>query len=394
MSYDFDRIIDRTNTDSIKWDIKEGELPMWVADMDFATPPEVLDTLKQRVEHGVFGYSDVPGAWYDAYIGWWEKRYGFSMEKEGLIFSTGVIPAISSIVRKITCVAEKVLIMTPTYNNFFNSIRNNGRVPLECPLNYVKEGEGDGGSRFAIDWEGFEACAKDPQTSLFILCNPHNPTGTLWDADTLARIGEICEKWGVTVLSDEVHCDLTPPGKPYIPFASVNERNKRISVTCLSPAKTFNLAGLHSAAVYVTDPVLHHKVWRGLNTDEVAEPNAFACGGAIAAYTKGGAWVDELQAYITENKRMLSEYIREQIPWLLDASGPATYLCWVDVSRAGKSGDFRNFLRQKTGLWITDGAIYGDGGDGFVRINVACPRELLSDGLQRLKKGTQMFLQR
>ena len=205
MKYDFDTPYDRRHTDSMKWDVAEGELPMWVADMDFPTAPAVREAVRRRAEHGIFGYSVLPGAWAEAYVGWWQRRHGFTMEKDWLIFTTGVIPAISSAVRRLTTPAEKVVLMTPVYNIFFNSVLNNGRVVLESPLLY--DGEG-----YSVDFADLEKKLSDPQTSLLILCNPHNPVGKIWDRETLARIGALCATYHVTVISDEIHCDLTDPG--------------------------------------------------------------------------------------------------------------------------------------------------------------------------------------
>ncbi|MCR5249057.1 MAG: pyridoxal phosphate-dependent aminotransferase [Lachnospiraceae bacterium] len=377
--YDFDHVPSRFGTNSLKWDVKEGELPMWVADMDFPAAPEILAAMEERLRHGVFGYSDVPESWYDAYIDWWRSRHGFTMEKSWLIFCTGVIPAISSMVRKLTTPNEKVLINTPVYNIFFNSIRNNGCRPLECPL--IREGKS-----YRMDMEAVEAAMADPQCSLMILCNPQNPTGIIWDMDTLGQIGSLAKRYHVTVIADEIHCDIVRPGKAYIPFASVSEECREVSVSCLAPTKTFNLAGLQTAAVSVPDPFLRHKVWRGLNTDEVAEPNAFACVAAEAAFTKGGAWLDELCAYLFENRRIAEERIRERMPRISVTEGDATYLMWLDLSALGMgSVELQRLLRERTGLYLSEGSIYGKGGEGCLRMNLACPRERVEDGLDRLE---------
>ena len=289
MPYDFDQITDRRGTHATKWDVGPGELPMWIADMDFPTAPEIQAAIQERAAHGVYGYTDVPEAWYDAIAGWWRDRHGFSMEKDWLLFSTGVVPTISSVVRKLTTPGENVLTMTPVYNIFFHSIENNGRRVLESPLAYA-------GGAYAIDWADLERKLADPQTTLLLLCNPHNPVGAVWDRETLERIGALCWKHHVVVLSDEIHCDLTDPGYAYTPFASVSDLCRQNSITCIAPTKTFNLAGLQTSAVAVPDGVLRHKVWRALNTDEVAEPNCFAAEAAVAAFTKGGPWLDALRA--------------------------------------------------------------------------------------------------
>lgn len=291
--YDFDTVVDRRNTGSLKWDVAENELPMWVADMDFKTAPQIIDAISERVSHGVFGYSIIPDEWNDAYISWWDRRHGLKIERDSLIFCTGVVPAISSTVRKLTTPGENVLIMTPVYNIFFNSIFNNGVNVQESPLGYEN-------GRYFVDYDRLEHDLSNPQTSLMIFCNPHNPCGIIWTKDELAKIGALCRKYNVTVISDEIHCDITAPGKSYVPFAAASEDCADISITCIAPTKCFNMAGLQTAAVMVPNKFLRHKVWRALNTDEVAEPNAFAITAAVAAFTKGEPWLEELRKYLWE----------------------------------------------------------------------------------------------
>ena len=385
MNFHFDRPVDRRNTGSLKWDVQEGELPMWVADMDFQTAPAVREAIRARAEHGVFGYSIVPKEWYQAYISWWEDRHGFTMERDWLIFCTGVVPAISSMVRKLTTPAEKVLLMTPVYNIFFNSILNNGRQALECGLPYD-------GTEYRIDFEDLERKLADPQTTMMLLCNPHNPIGKIWDRETLARIGALCRKYHVVVISDEIHCDLTAPGRDYVPFASVSEDCRDNSVTCIAPTKAFNIAGLQTAAVCVPNPVLRHKVWRGLNTDEVAEPNAFAVDAAIAAFTRGGDWLDALRVYLEENKTLVKEFVKRELPRLHVVPSEATYLLWVKLGSGESSAeDVAEFIRGKTGLYLSAGNPFGGDGGSFLRLNAACPRTVLEDGLSRLKEGIEAW---
>lgn len=417
MKYDFDTQVDRRNTNSLKWDVAEHELPMWVADMDFPAAPEIQEAILRRASHGIFGYSTIPDEWYQAYMGWWENRHGLRMQKDWLVFCTGVVPAISSVVRKLTTPAEKVLIQTPVYNIFFNSILNNGRLVLENNLTYR-----DGA--YEMDFVDLEEKLSDPQTTLMILCNPHNPIGKIWDRDCLERVGELCWRHHVTVISDEIHCDLTDPGTAYVPFASVSEKCRVNSITCIAPTKAFNLAGLQTAAVVVPDPTLRHKVWRALNTDEVAEPNAFAVDAAIAAFTKGAAWLDELRQYILGNKNIVASFLGREVPQARLVPSQATYLLWIDCTGlAGKAcADVKgianadadahvdadastnadahanddastkgiaSFLREKTGLYLSDGAQYGRCGEGFLRWNIACPRSTLADGLERFWDGIQ-----
>lgn len=385
MTYDFDTPTERRNTNSLKWDVAEGELPMWVADMDFQTAPEIREAIMKRAEHGIFGYSVIPDAWYEAYIQWWKMRHGYTMERDWLIFCTGVVPAISSIVRKMTTPAEKVLIQTPVYNIFFNSILNNGRQVLESPLRYD-------GKEYRIDFADLEEKLSDPQTALMILCNPHNPTGKIWNRQTLEKIGALCSRHHVTVVSDEIHCDLTDPGESYVPFASVSETCRQISITCMAPTKAFNLAGLQTAAVSVPDEVLRHKVWRALNTDEAAEPNAFAVEAAVTAFTRGADWLDALRDYLYENKKLAAAYIEKEIPGVRAVASQATYLLWLDCSGLiGCGREAAGFLRRETGLYLSEGSQYGGNGADFLRMNIACPRAVLKDGLERLKNGLAAY---
>ncbi len=386
MKYDFDQVVNRRGTGSLKWDVPERELPMWVADMDFQVAPEIREALNKRVEHGIFGYSILPDAWYDAYQSWWSRKHHWKIEKDWLIFSTGVVPTLSSVVRKLTTVGENVLIQTPVYNIFFNSIRNNGRNVLESPLKYD-------GREYSMDYEDLERKLSHPQTTLMILCNPQNPVGKIWDKETLARVGELCAKHHVVVVSDEIHCDLTDPGAEYIPFASVSEVCRENSVTCIAPTKAFNIAGLQTSAVVVPNPVLRHKVNRGLNTDEVAEPNVFATVGAIAAFEKGEEWLEELRVYLAENKAFLRNYMQEKLQQIEVVPSNATYLLWLDVSAiTGDATELVDFIREDSGLYLTEGEEYGACGKSFIRWNTACPRSLLIEGLERFESSVRKFV--
>lgn len=380
MKYDFDEVIDRRGTNSLKWDIGENEIPMWVADMDFRTAPCIINAIKDRADHGVFGYSIIPDEWYSAYIDWWKTRHDATFRKEELIFSTGVVPTISSCVRKLTTAGENVLLMPPVYNIFYNSIKNNGRNVQECPLEYS-----DGS--YSINWERLKSCLEDPQTSLMLLCNPHNPIGKIWDKETLARIGELAYDNGVVVLSDEIHCDITDPGRSYNPFISVSDKCAENSVICISPTKTFNLAGLQTSAVAVRNTRLRHKVWRALNTDEAAEPNAFAVQAAAAAFRQGGEWLDELREYLYGNKKTVSAFLKTELPEIRLIPSEATYLLWLDCSALGmKSAELQERLRKDVGLYLSSGEIYGNG-EYFMRMNIACPKSVLNEGLGRFKRA-------
>ncbi len=380
MKFDFDRLTDRRTTLSYKWDIPEGELPMWVADMDFETAPAVKEAICNIAEHGIYGYSTTPCEFFEAVSGYFSRRHGYAVPTEWMIYSSGVVAAISSIVRRLTHPNECVLIQAPVYNIFYNCILNNGRRVLSSDLVY-ENGE------YSIDFSDLEEKLSRDETTLFILCNPHNPVGKLWSRDELSRIAELCHKYGVTVLSDEIHCDFVKPGLSYTPFCAVSELAADISVSCLSGSKTFNIAGLQSAAVVVKNKQLRYRVSRGLNNDEVGEPNIFSMSANIAAFSRSDEWVDELVSYVFENKRLACEYINGRIPGLSVSFSDTTYLLWIDISKlSDNSGDFCRKLREKTGLYISSGEAYGECGRTFVRMNLATQRERVLDGLLRLEK--------
>ena len=388
MKYDFDLNTDRRGTNASKWLVGENELPMWIADMDFKTAPQITDAICKRADHGIFGYTEPDDEWEEAYINWWKARHGLDIKKGSLIFCTGIVPAISSIVRKLTTPNENVLIQSPVYNIFYNSIINNGARVLESPLIYD-------GESYRMDFDDLEKKMADPQTSLMILCNPHNPVGRIWSKEELAKVGSLALQYHVTVISDEIHCDIVRPGLSYVPFASVSKECEKVSITCIAPTKAFNLAGLQTAAVMVPDEFLRHKVWRGLNTDEVAEPNAFAVLAPIAAFNESGDWLDEMREYVFENRKVIEDYIKTDIPSIKCVKGDATYLVWIDISSLNSDGNtVASFLREKTGLYLSAGNAYGTTGENFLRLNAATSRERITDGLSRLKNGIKMFINR
>ena len=383
--YDFSKLTNRRETGSLKWDVKENELPMWVADMDFETAPEIVEALKNRAAHSIFGYNIVPEKYFTSIQNWWQNYHHFKIETDWMMFCTGVVPAISSIVRKMTTVGENVLIQSPVYNIFYNSILNNGRHVLSSDLVYD-------GQEYHIDFEDLERKLALPQTTLMILCNPHNPIGKIWDKETLKKIGDLCAKHHVLVLSDEIHCDIVAPDKEYIPFASVSKTNLMNSITCIAPTKAFNLAGLQTSCIVVPNEILRHKVNRGINTDEVAEPNSFAITASITAFEKGKPWLEELRVYIENNKQKAKNYIHQEIPECHVVPSEATYLLWIDCSKiTSDSVALVEFIRQHTGLYLSDGYEYGENGKSFIRMNVACPFKRLEDGLSRFKKGIELY---
>ena len=383
----FDEITNRLNTNSIKWSGDENELPMWVADMDFEAPEEVSNALIERAAHKIYGYCDIPSDWNEAIVNWRLKRYNHEIDKDDLLYCTSVIASISSTVRKITSPGENIVIQTPVYNIFYNCILNNGRNVLESPLVYE-----DG--VYSIDFKDLEEKLSNKQTSMMILCNPHNPIGRAWSKEELVKIGELCHKYNVVLLADEIHCDLVDPSLVYTPFSSVNEVCKNISITCSSPTKTFNLAGLHTSYIYISNPYLKHKVWRAINTDEVAEANIFAITGATAAFTYGGAWLDELREYIYQNKLDFINMVEKELPVHIIRSN-ATYLLWVDCSKiCSDTVELVDFIKAETGLRVTAGKVYGECGKAFIRVNIATQNVRVKEGAKRFIEGIKKYMNR
>ena len=383
----FDKITNRLNTNSIKWSGDENELPMWVADMDFEAPEEVSNALIERAAHKIYGYCDIPSEWNEAIVNWRLKRYNHEIDKDDLLYCTSVIASISSTVRKITSPGENIVIQTPVYNIFYNCILNNGRNVLESPLVY-KDGV------YSINFKDLEEKLSNKQTSMMILCNPHNPIGRAWSKEELVKIGELCHKYNVVLLADEIHCDLVDPSLVYTPFSSVNEVCKNISITCSSPTKTFNLAGLHTSYIYISNPYLKHKVWRAINTDEVAEANIFAITGATAAFTYGGAWLDELREYIYQNKLDFINMVEKELPVHIIRSN-ATYLLWVDCSKiCSDTVELVDFIKAETGLRVTAGKVYGECGKAFIRVNIATQNVRVKEGAKRFIEGIKKYMNR
>ncbi len=380
MKFNFDNLTNRMNTGSLKWDVAEGELPMWVADMDFETAPPVKRAIVRRAECGIFGYAVTPDKFFEAVADFRGRHCGKRPDPSHMVYSNGIVAAISSSVRRLTQPGENVLIQAPVFNIFYNSILNNGRNVISSDLVYE-------GGEYRIDFSDLEEKLKNPQTSLMILCNPHNPVGKIFTREELAEIGRLCKQYGVNVISDEIHCDIRASGaKPFVPFADASDTCRDISVTCISVSKTFNLAGLQTACLIIDNPVLRHKIWRGINTDEVGEPNAFAMDAAIAALTECDEWLSELNTYLFENRKIAEDYIDKNISRIKAVRGEATYLLWIDISSCSdNSAAFCEDLRSSTGLYLSDGIEYGECGSRFVRMNLATQRSRLYDGLERLK---------
>lgn len=378
MKYDFDKTIDRRATNSYKWDSAPGGvLPMWVADMDFRTASAIIDALQKRVAHGIFGYTRVPDAYYDAVTSWFSWRHGWDIDREWIIYTSGVVPAVSAVIKAMTVPGDKVIVQTPVYNCFFSSIRNNGCEIVSNPLRRTAD-------TYEMDFDALERCAADPRAKVMLLCNPHNPAGRVWTPDELTRLGNICLRNGVTVVADEIHCELVYQGFKYTPFASLSDAFLHRSVTCLSPSKAFNIAGLQIANIVAFDNDLRSRIDKAININEVCDVNPFGVAATIAAYNEGEEWLNQLVDYLHGNYEAMAEFCRRELPEFPITRLEGTYLVWMDCSSLGMPSDaLEHALLDDARLWLNAGTMYGAEGEGYMRWNIACPRSVMLDGLNR-----------
>lgn len=380
-NYNFDEIVNRRGTNCVKWDVEneDGIIPMWVADMDFPAAPAIRKAVEARAKHGVYGYTIVPDSYYRAITSWFKRRYGWTIDKEWIIYTTGVIPAISAAIKALTMPGEQVLIQTPVYNCFFSSIKNQGCQILENPLKR-------NGNSYVVDWDDFERKCADEKTTVFLLCNPHNPSGRVWTKAELARMNEICLRHRVAVVSDEIHCELIMPGNKFTPFAAVNEDCKTNGVTLNSPTKNFNIAGLQIANIVCANPVWRRRIDRAINIFEVCDVNPFGPVALEAAYNDSENWMDELNEYLFANYQLLCDTFAKELPQYEVMRLEGTYLVWVDVRPSGLTSDEVTEKLLKEGrVQVNSGTMYGQTtGEGYVRINIACPRATLIEGLKRM----------
>lgn len=378
MKYDFDKSIDRRATNSYKWDsAPEGVLPMWVADMDFRTAPAIIDALQKRVAHGIFGYTRVPDAYYDAVTSWFSRRHGWDIDREWIIYTSGVVPAVSAVIKALTVPGDKVIVQTPVYNCFFSSIRNNGCEIVSNPLRRTAD-------TYEMDFDALERCVADPRAKVMLLCNPHNPAGRVWTPDELTRLGNICLRNGVTVVADEIHCELVYQGFKYTPFASLSDAFLHRSVTCVSPSKAFNIAGLQIANIVAFDNDLRSRIDKAININEVCDVNPFGVAATIAAYNEGEEWLNQLVDYLHGNYEAMAEFCRRELPEFPITRLEGTYLVWMDCSSLGMPSDaLEHALLDDARLWLNAGTMYGAEGEGYMRWNIACPRSVMLDGLNR-----------
>ena len=374
MKYDFESAIDRHGTNSLKWDLFDDDLPMWVADMDFRVAPKIQEAISRRAEHPVYGYTIVPDELFEAYINWWDRRYDFQMSREDMAYAMGVMPSISSMIRCLTDVGDEILIQSPVYHVFFYVIEDNNRKVLENELIF-ENGE------YRIDFCDLED--KLSKVKMMILCNPHNPIGKIWSREDLDRIADLCQKHDVILISDEIHCDLTDPGIKYNPCRPLDN-----VITCMSPSNSFNVAGFQSSIVHTKNKGLLERIKAQMHIDNSDSCNVFATAAVIAAYNESEDWLEELKEVIYDNKQTVKDYLSNELPVIKLVECEATYLLWLDCSALNVSSKvLSEFLRQNQGLFLSSGADFGECGDGFLRMNVACPQELLMEGLSRLKAG-------
>ena len=389
MKYNFDELVERRGTNCVKWDERPqvGErssgmslsadvIPLWVADMDFKAAPAILEAVKKRAEHGVFGYNIVPESYYEAVISWFHRRHQWEIQRQWILYTTAVVPAMSCVIKALTMPGEKVLILSPAYNCFFSSIKNNGCEVLESPLKAMDDS-------FEVDFDDFEAKCADEKTTLFLLCNPHNPSGRVWTREELQRMYDICQQHGVKVVSDEIHCELVMPGHQFVPFGTITDN----CVVMNSPSKNFNTAGLQIANIICSHPSWRRRIDRAININEVCDVNPFGIVALQAAYNESEDWIDELNQYLWGNYQLLRDFIAENLPQWKVCRLEGTYLPWVDISAMGiTSQELCDRLLAEAKVWINPGTMYGpQTGEGYVRFNIAIQRSRLLDALQRIK---------
>ena len=387
MKYNFDLLTERRGTNSVKWDESPSPdvIPLWVADMDFMAAPAIQEALRRRMEHGVYGYTIVGDDYYDAIINWFQRRHQWTIHREEILYTTGVVPAMSVALKALTMPGERVLILSPAYNCFFSSIRNNGCEVVESSLLFCQNNIQD---RFEVDWADFEAKCADEKTTVFLLCNPHNPTGRVWTEEELQRMNDICMRHHVKVVSDEIHCELIMPGNRFQPFAAVSEQCRQNSVILNSPSKSFNIAGLQIANIICPQPEWRRRIDRAININEVCDVNPFGPVALIAAYNESEAWLDELCAYLWDNYQTLCEFAAEHLPDWHICPLEGTYLPWIDITATGMtSQQYADTLLNNAKVWVNPGTMYGpQSGEGYIRLNIACPRSRLLEALQRISR--------
>ncbi|MCQ2252949.1 MAG: pyridoxal phosphate-dependent aminotransferase [Bacteroidales bacterium] len=384
--YNFDEKVTRKNSNCYKWDAKGDKdlIPLWVADMDFKTAPPIIAALHDRVEHGIFGYTKVPKEYFEAICQWFDNEHNWKgIEPKDILYTIGVVPAISAVIKAITNPGDKVLMTTPIYNCFYSSIRNNGCVVESSSLVSDKNG------RFSIDFDDFEKKCKDPQVKACLFCNPHNPTSRVWTREELTRVARICKENGVFVISDEIHCEIMMPGFSYTPFGSLNPEDLGEYAVCTSPSKAFNIAGLQNANIICKDLKTRKKIDKAININEVCDVNPFGVLAVITAYTNPECrqWLGELNNYIFQNYQKAKEIINQRLPEVLVTPQEGTYLMWANFKELCPNAvNLEENLIDKANVWINPGTLYGDDAEHYMRINLATQQQNVVEGLDRVCK--------
>lgn len=387
MGYDFDRIIERKGTNSLKYDFarergkREDVLPLWVADMDFQTAPEILEQLKQAVEHGIYGYSESKDGYFRAVQHWYDEHFGWHVEKNWLVKTPGVVFALAMAIKAFTKKGDAVLLQQPMYYPFSEVIRDNDRVLINSPLKLEN-------GHYEIDFEDLEEKIQDNSVKLFLLCSPHNPVGRVWQEWELRKLGDICLRHSVLVVSDEIHSDFTYEGHVHHVFANLSPEISNITVTCTAPSKTFNLAGLQVSNIFISNGELRKQFKKAVDAAGYSQLNLMGLVACQAAYEKGEPWFKALKAYLAENLEFVRVYLKEHLPQISLVEPEGTYLIWLDFRRLGLTESQReDLIVNKAHLWLDSGAMFGSDGEGFERINIACPRAVLQKALEQLEKA-------
>ena len=390
MKCDFDNIIDRRGSGCIKWDFMskyfqaDDMVPMWVADMDFKAPPEVVAAVSRVAEHGIYGYTGVPSSYYDAVIGWMQSRHGWTIEKDWMVSSPGVVPALHMLVRTFSEPGDQVVVQTPVYYPFFDAIKLNGREILENPLRREDSG-------YYMDLAGLEAKIT-PCTKMIILCNPHNPISRVWQEQELRQLGQLCLSKNILVVADEIHGDIIYSGYKHVPFATLSQEFAANSVTCTAASKTFNLPGLQTSNIIIPNPELRTKFEDNLRNCGFPSAGMFGLAATEAAYRHGEPWLSGLLEYLEGNITYLKAFAAENLPGLWVAPVQGSYLLWLDFRSCGLPAEkIGNFVREDARVALEPGFIFGTGGDGFERMNIACPRSQLAEAMERIAKAARLL---